>query len=166
MPPLIKHLIAQIVLLGLRGKSSPAPPGTTRVKPAVPAGTCTCARGPPSFSNAMLVYRCSTPAPSCPPRFCDSGDRLCVLVVAVMCSAARLFYFLAELVVAALPSSAVSGIRAHSSVCCAAAAFLAQGWPKSVAQTAHCVRIILYMVKSLGGSPTMRKNAQALRAAC
>jgi hypothetical protein len=26
-----------------------------------------------------------------------------------------------------------------------------------VAQTAHCVRIILYMVKSLGGSPTRQK---------
>jgi len=29
--------------------------------------------------------------------------------------------------------------------------------PRSVAQTAHCVRIILYVLKSLGGSPAMQK---------
>ena len=33
--------------------------------------------------------------------------------------------------------------------------FLPKDKPRSVAQTAHCVRIILYLVKSLGGSPTI-----------
>ena len=37
--------------------------------------------------------------------------------------------------------------------------FLPNDKPSSVAQTAHCVRIILCMVKSLGGSPTMQKPA-------
>ena len=35
--------------------------------------------------------------------------------------------------------------------------FLPKVKPRSVAQTAHCVRIILYVVKSLGGSPAMQK---------
>ena len=34
--------------------------------------------------------------------------------------------------------------------------FLPKVSPSSVAQTAHCVRIILYMDKSLGGSPTTK----------
>ena len=38
--------------------------------------------------------------------------------------------------------------------------FLPNDKPSSVAQTAHCVRIILYMVKSLGGSPTMQSLQQ------
>ena len=42
----------------------------------------------------------------------------------------------------------------------AAAAFLALVKPRSVAQTAHCVRIILYMVKSLGGSPYDAKASE------
>ena len=34
--------------------------------------------------------------------------------------------------------------------------------PRSVAQTAHCVRIISYMVKALGGSPAMQSPPEAL----
>ena len=43
--------------------------------------------------------------------------------------------------------------RYRSSVCCSKPHFLPKVSPSSsVAQTAHCVRIILYMGKSLGGS--------------
>ena len=41
--------------------------------------------------------------------------------------------------------------------------FLPNDKPSSVAQTAHCVRIILYVVKSLGGSPTMQKPVDVRR---
>jgi hypothetical protein len=43
--------------------------------------------------------------------------------------------------------------------------FLPKDSPSSVAQTAHCVRIISYMVKSLGGSPTMPKGLKKPRQA-
>ena len=57
---------------------------------------------------------------------------------------------------------AVSGTRRNSAA--AAAAFLPEDKPSSVAQTAHCVRIIFCMVQSLGGSPAMQKfNASRRR---
>ena len=46
----------------------------------------------------------------------------------------------------------------------AATAFLApKVKPSSVAQTAHCVRIIVYVVKALGGSPTMQNACKKPR---
>ena len=68
------------------------------------------------------------------------GLRVLVICV-VLLGAACFFYFLAEIVVATLlPVLFLAFGPAVARA--AAAAFLAQGKPSSVAQTAHCVRII------------------------
>ena len=41
--------------------------------------------------------------------------------------------------------------------------FLPKDSPSSVAQTAQCVRIILYVVESRGGSPAMQKHSRGAK---
>ena len=78
-------------------------------------------------------------------------------LLALYCSAPPAFYWFAELVVAALfpvlhlafgPAVRVLQ-RPH---------FFPNDKPSSVAQTAHCVRIILRMVQSLGGALRCKKH--------
>ena len=131
--PLTHALSPQIVLLEPpRTKSSPAPPSTRRARSPPSRGTHTCARDPPSFSNARPACRCSTSGPSCrrrtPLRRDRDGLRV-LLICVVLLGAACLFYFFTELVMAA--SLPVLFLALGAAVACAAAAaFLAQGQAK------------------------------------
>ena len=80
-------------------------------------------------------------------------EGLCVpLICVVLFGAACFFYAFTELVVPAFFPVLHLAFR-PAVACAAAAASLPKDSPSSVAQTAQCVRIILYVVESRGGSP-------------
>ena len=94
----------------------------------------------PSFVSDGGLRRCSTSAPSCPRRTPPRPDASAYLLLRCIARRRLLFYLLTELVVAAL--FPVLHLELPRSSVLQQPHFLPNDKPSSVAQAAHCVRII------------------------